>query len=142
MNVLIISDKIKALDKFIDTNEGKQLVKCYKRMIGMLKGRDIKFIPDLCCSIVDYDSLVNRTNAEKNMFWLTMDCETDIDRLNWLNLPYEALNRLHEHTNVIDKFFDEVHIFDDNLEVRENNLNMIMYALNTFRKIGDFSLIK
>lgn len=127
--------RVTALQKFLSTDEGENLLAGYKRAANILKAEAKKGDlpegapnrPDDAYGAALYDALQSSSKS------ITAALETeDFDK---------AMFALAELRAPIDDFFTNVQVISDDIAVRENNLRLLRLIRDTSRQIADFEAI-
>ncbi|RKQ71001.1 glycyl-tRNA synthetase beta chain [Litorimonas taeanensis] len=134
-DLVAIVNRVTALQKFLSTDEGENLLAGYKRAANILKAEAKKGDlpegapnrPDDAYGAALYDALQSSSKS------ITAALETeDFDK---------AMFALAELRAPIDDFFTNVQVISDDIAVRENNLRLLRLIRDTSRQIADFEAI-
>src|SRR5262249_51937536 len=138
-DLLLIVRRVEALGKFLDTDDGKNLLAGYKRATNIIRieeKRDNK----------RYRGPINphllRDQFEKHV-WNTIqstitEAKDHIARDNFEN-AIEALSTLRP---AVDAFFEKVTVNVEDKQVRENRLNLLNQIREAVHAVADFSRIE
>ena len=135
-DLVAIVNRVEALQAFLSTDDGENLMAGYKRAANILKAEAKKgelptgepSKPEQAESIALYDVL----NDVKPVIEAALDAE-----------DYAlAMKNLAKLRGPIDAFFTHVTVVSDDSVVRENNLRLLMLIRDTARKIADFEAIQ
>ena len=140
-DLLDIVNRITALQSFIDTADGANLMAGYKRAANILKAEAKKAKasgetlpegaperPAQAEAAALYDALMSASPA----------IESAIKDENYA----EAMQNLAKLRTPIDEFFDHVTVISDDTAVMKNNLRLLLLIRDTARKIADFEAIQ
>jgi len=131
--------RVQALQNFLGTEDGANLLAGYKRAANILRieekkdGRsyDARPDPDLFELAEEKDLFV--AIATENAI---IEAELEHERFE------EAMRVMARLRNHVDKFFEKVTVNSDNKEVRENRLYLLSQIKATLHRIADFSRIE
>ncbi len=130
-DLVVTSEKIKALQAFRTNPEFEPISIAFKRVDNILK--------DFSNSKVDPKLFA--TDAERNLYSAAKEIEKQIvDGMekNDFNLALKEMARLRPP---VDAFFDSVMVMDKDEKVKFNRLSLLSEISATFHKIADFSKI-
>jgi glycyl-tRNA synthetase beta chain len=138
-DLLLIVRRVEALGKFLDTDDGKNLLAGVKRAANILRieekkdGRVFEGPPDPALLVHP---------LEKHL-WNTIqstvaDASHHIKREDF-EIAMESLSTLRP---AVDAFFDKVKVNDDDPKVRENRLKLLNQIRAATRAVADFSKIQ
>ena len=139
-DLLLIVNRVRALGKFLDTEDGKNLLAGYKRAANILSIEEKKD------GIGAFKNSPNPKLFEdkfESHLWGTIQSTISDAQMNIKAERYEdAMESLSTLRTAIDAFFEKVHVNAPKPEVRANRLKL----LNAFRacvdQIADFSRIE
>ncbi|WP_416878934.1 glycine--tRNA ligase subunit beta [Litorimonas sp.] len=134
-DLVAIVNRVKALQSFLDTKEGEDLLAGYKRAANILKAEAKK--GDLP------EGLPNRPDDKHGaaLFDALQTASTEISSaLEGENFE-KAMLSLAELRAPIDAFFTEVQVISSDSAVKENNLRLLGLIRDTARQIADFEAI-
>jgi glycyl-tRNA synthetase beta chain len=134
-----IVNRAKAVQAFLDTDDGKNLLAGYKRAANILaieEKKDKKVYP----GGVNLPML--QETAEKSLF--EKMCDLDAPLAEALNEERydQAGATLAVLRPFVDQFFDSIMVNVENTELRENRLNLLAQIKRRLEYIADFSLIE
>jgi glycyl-tRNA synthetase beta chain len=128
--------RVRALQEFITTNEGGNLLAAYKRAANILKKEDWKPAPP---------SAPRRTDVEPEEQALAGALET-VERQAGTALESEdftsAMAALASLRQPIDAFFDKVTVNADDPGTRAERLNLLSRFRDAVNQVADFSKIE
>ena len=140
-DLVAIVNRTNALQNFLGTPEGENLLAGYKRAANILKAEGKKAKankeslptgapskPKQAEAVALYDALQVAAPA----------IETALEGENYA----EAMQNLAKLRSPIDAFFDHVTVVSDDSVVRENNLRLLAMIRDTARQIADFEAIQ
>jgi len=132
--------RVDALSKFLETEDGANLLTVYKRaanILGAEEKRDSKkYVYD------GATPLVSNETAEQALIDTLMDVGPNITSAIDSEKFSDALELLASTRTVIDDFFDQVTVNVEESELREARLTMLDFIRKSFEKIADFSQIE
>jgi glycyl-tRNA synthetase beta chain len=138
-DLLLIVRRVEALGKFLDTDDGKNLLAGAKRAANILRieekkdGRAYDGSPD--------PTLM--TNQLEKHLWSTIQSAVteanDFIKSEDFEMAMESLSTLR---SAVDSFFAGVKVNDDDAKVRENRLKLLNEIRAATRAVADFSKIQ
>ena len=128
-------NRITALQNFIDTPDGENLLAGYKRAANILKAEAKK--GDLPTGDIDKLSHIAAQALHKALLATNADIEAALGSEAY-STAMTALSKLRAP---IDAFFDEVMVVDENADIRRNNLLLLSMIGDTAGRIADFEHI-
>jgi glycyl-tRNA synthetase beta chain len=136
---LLIVRRVEALGRFLDTDDGKNLMAGVKRAANILRieekkdGRVFEGAPDPALLVHPLEkhlwSTIQSTVADASLHLKREDFVTAMDSLSTLR-------------SAVDAFFDKVLVNDDDAKVRENRLKLLNEIRAATRAVADFSRIQ
>ena len=130
-----IVNRITALQAFIDTDDGENLLAGYKRASNILKAEAKKGeLPS-----GDIDTLSHL--AARELQDALSKANIEMDNLLATESYSKAMTALSKLRAPIDHFFDNVMVVDDDAAIRRNNLLLLRNIRDTSGKIADFEKI-
>ena len=130
-----IVNRITALQSFIDTPDGENLLAGYKRAANILKAEAKK--GDLPTG--DIDKLSHPPAAALHKALLS--ARTEIDAALGSEAYSTAMTALSKLRGPIDEFFDKTMVVDEDPKTRKNNLLLLGMIGDTASRIADFERI-
>jgi len=130
-DLVVASEKIKALQAFRTNPEFEPISIAFKRVDNILKD----------FSNPNVDPKLFATDAERNLYSAAKEIEKQIvDGIekNDFNLALKEMARLRPP---VDAFFDSVMVMDKDEKIKFNRLSLLSEISATFHKIADFSKI-
>ena len=132
--------RVEALGKFLDTDDGKNLLAGTKRAANILrieekkdKRRRIDGAPDAALYSLDEEKAlakaIDQVKAEAGAAVAKEDFAA-------------AMSAMAKLRPAVDAFFDKVKVNDDDAEVRENRLKLLNEIRAATRAVADFSKIQ
>jgi glycyl-tRNA synthetase beta chain len=138
-DLLLIVRRVEALEKFLDTDDGKNLLAGTKRAANILRieekkdGRAYDGSPDP----------TRMTNRLEKHLWSTIQSAVaeanDFVKSEDFEMAMESLSTLR---SAVDAFFAGVKVNDDDPKVRENRLKLLNEIRAATRAVADFSKIQ
>jgi glycyl-tRNA synthetase beta chain len=138
-DLLMVVRRVEALGKFLDTDDGKNLLAGVKRAANILRieekkdGRTFNGAPDAGL----YASNEEKTLA-KSIDQVKADAGAAVAKEDF-GAAMTAMARLRP---AVDAFFDKVKVNDDDAKVRENRLKVLNEIRAATRAVADFSKIQ
>jgi glycyl-tRNA synthetase beta chain len=138
-DLLLIVRRVEALGKFLDTEDGKNLLAGYKRATNIIRieeKRDAREYvgrpnPSLYCQNEEHAlaAAIDSAKAEASAAVAREDFEAAM----------RAMAKLRPH---VDAFFDKVTVNVEDKQLRENRLNLLNEIREATRTVADFSRIE
>jgi glycyl-tRNA synthetase beta chain len=138
-DLLLIVRRVEALGKFLDTEDGKNLLAGYKRATNIIRieerkdKRDYTEAPDPQLYRQDEEkALAKAIDAAKNEATVSVEKED-------FEAAMRAMAKLRPH---VDAFFDKVTVNVEDQALRENRLKLLNEIRAATRAVADFSKIE
>lgn len=138
-DLLMIARRVEALGKFLDTDDGKNLLAGTKRAANILRieekkdGRSFDGTPNASLYQLDEEkalaSAIDQAKAEASAAVAKEDFAS-------------AMTAMAKLRPAVDAFFDKVKVNDDDPSVRENRLKLLNEIRVATRAVADFSKIQ
>ncbi|MEA2796469.1 MAG: glycyl-tRNA synthetase beta chain [Bradyrhizobium sp.] len=138
-DLLTIVRRVEALGKFLDTDDGKNLLAGTKRAANILRieekkdGKAYDGAPDSALYSLDEEKAlakaINQVKAEASAAVAKEDFAS-------------AMSAMAKLRPAVDAFFDKVKVNEDDLKVRENRLKLLNEIRAATRAVADFSKIQ
>jgi glycyl-tRNA synthetase beta chain len=138
-DLLMVVRRVEALGKFLDTDDGKNLLAGTKRAANILRieekkdGKAYEGTPEAALYSLDEEKAlakaIDQANAEASDAVAREDFAT-------------AMSAMAELRPAVDAFFDKVKVNDDDAKVRENRLKLLNEIRAATRAVADFSKIQ
>jgi glycyl-tRNA synthetase beta chain len=138
-DLLMVLRRVEALGKFLDTDDGKNLLAGTKRAANILRieekkdGRTYDGVPDAALYSLDEEKTlakaIDQVKAEASAAVAKEDFAA-------------AMSAMAKLRPAVDAFFDKVKVNDDNPQVRENRLKLLNEIRAATRAVADFSKIQ
>jgi len=138
-DLLMVVRRVEALGKFLDTDDGKNLLAGTKRAANILRieekkdGKAYDGAPDATLySLAEEKTLakaIDQVKAEASAAVAKEDFAT-------------AMSAMAKLRPAVDAFFDKVKVNDDDAKVRENRLKLLNEIRAATRAVADFSKIQ
>jgi glycyl-tRNA synthetase beta chain len=138
-DLLMVVRRVEALGKFLDTDDGKNLLAGTKRAANILRieekkdGRAYDGAPDAALYSLDEEKTlakaIDQVSAEASAAVAKEDFAA-------------AMSALAKLRPAVDAFFDKVKVNDDDAKVRENRLKLLNEIRAATRAVADFSKIQ
>ncbi len=138
-DLLMIVRRVEALGKFLDTDDGKNLLAGIKRAANILRIEEKK-------DSKAYDGAVDATLLKlpeekalaKAIAEVTKDANAAVAKEDFA----AAMSAMAKLRPAVDAFFDKVKVNDDDKAVRENRLKLLNEIRAATRAVADFSKIQ
>jgi glycyl-tRNA synthetase beta chain len=138
-DLLMVVRRVEALGKFLDSDDGKNLLAGTKRASNILAieekkdKRSFDGVPNVALYALDEEKTlakaIEQVKAEASAAVAREDFAT-------------AMGAMAKLRPAVDAFFDKVKVNDDNPEVRENRLKLLNEIRAATRAVADFSKIQ
>jgi glycyl-tRNA synthetase beta chain len=138
-DLFLIVRRVEALGKFLDTDDGKNLLAGTKRASNILAieekkdKRTFDDAPDASLFIADEEKRLARAIDE-----VKREAGDAIAKENF----EAAMTAMAKLRPAVDAFFDKVKVNDDKPEIRENRLKLLNEIRAATRAVADFSKIQ
>ncbi len=138
-DLLMVVRRVEALGKFLDTDDGKNLLAGAKRAANILRieekkdGRTYDSAPD-----PKLYSLAEEKTLAKAIDQVKAEASSAIAREDFAG----AMGTMAKLRPAVDAFFDHVKVNDDDPKVRENRLKLLNEIRAATREVADFSKIE
>ena len=140
-DLVLITRRVEALGKFLDTDDGVNLLAGYKRAANILKAETKKGWSDEGAS-VDAALIKQGPKVEQDLHAALASAEAALEKA----LPKEnftaAMTALAGLRAPVDAFFDGVMVNDENQSIRANRLALLTNIRSTIHKVADFSKVE
>jgi glycyl-tRNA synthetase beta chain len=138
-DLLMVVRRIEALGKFLDTDDGKNLLAGTKRAANILRieekkdNRTYNGAPDPALySLAEEKALAKAIDQAK------ADAGTAVAKEDFAG----AMSAMAKLRPAVDAFFDKVKVNEDDAEIRENRLKLLNEIRAATRAVADFSRIQ
>lgn len=138
-DLLMVVRRVEALGKFLDTDDGKNLLAGTKRAANILRieekkdGKTYDGLPDAALYSLDEEktlaNAIDRVKVEAGAAVAKEDFSA-------------AMSVMAKLRPAVDAFFDKVKVNDDDARVRENRLKLLNEIRAATRAVADFSKIQ
>lgn len=130
--------RVRALDKFIASADGANLLTAYRRasnIVSIEERRDSRSYHDAVYSLLRQD--------EERVLWNTLDRVAEKARELISDAQFEgAMIALSQLRQPLDEFFDKVTVNTDDAKLRENRLRLLSRISAVMNQVADFSQIE
>ena len=135
-DLLDISNRVKALQSFLDTDDGADLLAGYKRAANILKAEAKKGDPP--------KGAPSRPDSAEGaaLFTALQTAQPQIESMLATEDYAAAMSALAQLRGPIDAFFTQVQIISDDIAVKDNNLRLLSLIRDTARQIADFEALQ
>jgi glycyl-tRNA synthetase beta chain len=138
-DLLMIVRRVEALGKFLDTDDGKNLLAGTKRASNILAieekkdKRTFDGAPDASLFVAEEEKQLARSIDE-----VKRDAGDAVAKENF----EAAMTAMAKLRPAVDAFFDKVKVNDDDPQIRENRLKLLNEIRAATRAVADFSRIQ
>jgi glycyl-tRNA synthetase beta chain len=138
-DLLMVVRRVEALGKFLDTDDGKNLLAGTKRAANILRieekkdGKTYDGAPDAALY-----SLAEEKTLAKAIDQVKVEASAAVAKEDFA----AAMSALAKLRPAVDAFFDKVKVNDDDAKVRENRLKLLNEIRAATRAVADFSKIQ
>jgi glycyl-tRNA synthetase beta chain len=138
-DLLMVVRRVEALGKFLDTDDGKNLLAGTKRAANILRieekkdGRAFDGAPDPALYALDEEKTLAKAIDQ-----VKADASAAVAREDFA----AAMSAMAKLRPAVDAFFDKVKVNDDDAKVRENRLKLLNEIRAATRAVADFSKIQ
>jgi glycyl-tRNA synthetase beta chain len=138
-DLLMVVRRVEALGKFLDTDDGKNLLAGTKRAANILRieekkdGKAYDGAPDAALY-----SLAEEKTLAKAIDQVKAEASAAVAKEDFA----AAMSAMAKLRPAVDAFFDKVKVNDDNAKVRENRLKLLNEIRAATRAVADFSKIQ
>ncbi len=136
-DLLIISRKAEALQKLVDSEDGKNLLAGYKRAANILAAEEKK--GTVIAESVSNDLL--EVEPEKALNTAIDTASADAEKSVQAEDFEGAMSALARLRSPVDAFFTDVHVNDENEKIRANRLALLVRIRSATQTVADFSKI-
>jgi glycyl-tRNA synthetase beta chain len=138
-DLLLVVRRVEALGKFLDTEDGKNLLAGTKRAMNILSIEEKK---DKRSFDGAPDPILMTSPIEKHLWNTVQSAVTEANgfiKAEDFEMAMESLSTLRR---AVDSFFEAVKVNDDEPKVRENRLKLLNEIRAATRAVADFSKIE
>jgi glycyl-tRNA synthetase beta chain len=138
-DLLMVVRRVEALGKFLDTDDGKNLLAGTKRAANILRieekkdGKAYDGAPDTALY-----SLAEEKTLAKAIDQVKAEASAAVAKEDFAS----AMSAMAKLRPAVDAFFDKVKVNDDDAKVRENRLKLLNEIRAATRAVADFSRIQ
>ncbi|MCK1338677.1 glycine--tRNA ligase subunit beta [Bradyrhizobium sp. 38] len=138
-DLLMIVRRVEALGKFLETDDGKNLLAGIKRasnILGIEEKKDKRSFdgaPDAALYSLDEEKALAKAIGE-----VTAEASTAVAKEDFA----AAMSAMAKLRPPVDAFFEKVRVNDDDAKVRENRLKLLNEIRSATRAVADFSKIQ
>jgi glycyl-tRNA synthetase beta chain len=138
-NLFLITRRVAALGRFLDTEDGRNLLAGYKRAANILKAEEKKDGKTFISEVTE--NLLSEA-AEKALFAALTKARAAITAALDSEDFAAAMQQMAALRVPVDGFFEGVKVNADDKPVRENRLNLLASLRATLHQVADFSKIE
>jgi glycyl-tRNA synthetase beta chain len=138
-DLLMVVRRVEALGKFLDTDDGKNLLAGTKRAANILRieekkdGKAYDGAPDATLYCLDEEKALAKAIDQ-----VKVEASTAVAQEDFAG----AMSAMAKLRPAVDAFFDKVKVNDDDPKVRENRLKLLNEIRAATRAVADFSKIQ
>ncbi|MDB5604973.1 MAG: Glycine--tRNA ligase [Bradyrhizobium sp.] len=138
-DLLMVVRRVEALGKFLDTDDGKNLLAGTKRAANILRieekkdGKAYDGAPDAALYSLDEEKTLAKAIDQ-----VKVEASAAVAQEDFAG----AMSVMAKLRPAVDAFFDKVKVNDDNPQVRENRLKLLNEIRAATRAVADFSKIQ
>ena len=138
-DLLMVVRRVEALGKFLDTDDGKNLLAGTKRAANILRieekkdGKAYDGAPDAALYALDEEKTLATAIDQAKLGCREALAKEDFEA---------AMSAMAKLRPAVDSFFDKVKVNDDDAKVRENRLKLLNEIRAATRVVADFSRIQ
>ncbi len=138
-DLLLIVRRVEALGKFLDTDDGKNLLAGYKRATNIIRIEERKDKREYTDAP---DAKLYRQDEEKALAQAIGTAKADAERAVAAEDFEGAMRAMAKLRPYVDAFFDKVTVNVDDKPLRENRLKLLNEIRAATRAVADFSKIE
>ena len=139
-DLVLITRRVEALGRFLDTDDGANLLAGYKRAANILKAEEKK--GDLPADLSVNDALIAKGPAEEKALAKALSgVEAAIEGPLKSEDFTAAMAELAKLRGPVDDFFEAVMVNDEDSAIRANRLALLTKIRGTLHRVADFSRI-
>ena len=141
-DLLLITRRVAALGRFLDTEDGKNLLAGYRRAANILKAEEKKDGEGAFADKADLQLIADAGLIEEKALAVALAQATPKAEAAIAAEDYEgAMAALAELRPAVDAFFDKVTVNDPDPALRANRLKLLNQLREATRAVADFSRI-
>ena len=141
-DLLLITRRVAALGRFLDTDDGKNLLAGYRRAANILKAEEKKDGEGAFAAKADLQLIADAGLIEEKALAVALAQATPKAEAAIAAEDYEgAMAALAELRPAVDAFFDKVTVNDPDPALRANRLKLLNQLREATRAVADFSRI-
>ena len=138
-DLLLIVRRVEALGKFLDTEDGKNLLAGYKRATNIIRIEEKK---DRANILVRRSRSFTTSREEKALAHAIDAAKTEATRAVEKEDFVAAMRAMAKLRPAVDTFFDKVTVNVEDKPLRENRLKLLNEIRAATRAVADFSKIE
>ncbi|QBR71030.1 glycine--tRNA ligase subunit beta [Beijerinckiaceae bacterium] len=141
-DLLLIVRRVEALGRFLDTEEGKNLLAGYRRAANILRAEEKKSTAQESASFAENYSPALLMEPEEKALAAGLETAAKTARVSVESEDFEtAMRALSELRAPVDAFFDRVTVNAADPELRKNRLRLLNGLRRAVHEVADFSKI-
>ncbi|HEV7327510.1 MAG TPA: glycine--tRNA ligase subunit beta [Bosea sp. (in: a-proteobacteria)] len=141
-DLLLITRRVAALGRFLDTEDGRNLLAGYRRAANILKAEEKKDGEGAFAGAPNLPLIAEAGSIEEKALAVGLDKARDAASRAVAAEDYEgAMAALAELRPAVDAFFDKVTVNDPDPALRANRLKLLNQLREATRAVADFSRI-
>jgi glycyl-tRNA synthetase beta chain len=142
-DLLMIVRRVEALGKFLDSDDGKNLLVGYRRAANILRAEEKKDGEGAFDAAPDHHLIEARGEPEEKALFHVMQAAEAHARMHVEAEEFEgAMRALAELRPAVDAFFDKVTVNADDPTLRANRLKLLNMLRRATLAVADFSKIE
>ncbi|MBX9710510.1 MAG: glycine--tRNA ligase subunit beta [Xanthobacteraceae bacterium] len=138
-DLLMIARRVEALGKFLDTDDGKNLLAGTKRASNILRIEEKK---DGKAYAAAPEPALYKLDEEKKLVAAIAQVKAEASAAVAKEDFAAAMSAMAKLRPAVDAFFDKIKVNDDDAAVRENRLKLLSEIREATRAVADFSKIQ
>ncbi len=139
LNLKSIAERASALQEFVGSIEGENLLTAYRRAVNIVAAEEKK-------DKTRYDNAVNDNifseSQEKNLFSALVKAQDKIGPALENEDYKSAMSAMASLRAPLDEFFDAVLVNDNDQNIRKNRLRLLSNIRTTMDRVANFSMIE
>jgi glycyl-tRNA synthetase beta chain len=141
-DLLLITRRVAALSRFLDTDDGKSLLAGYKRAANILRAEEKKDGEGAFAGAADLQLIADAGLIEEKALAVALSQATPAAEAAVAKEDYEgAMAALADLRPAVDAFFDKVTVNDPDPALRANRLRLLNQLREATRAVADFGRI-
>jgi glycyl-tRNA synthetase beta chain len=139
-DLVLIVNKLKALEAFLKTDDGINLAAAYKRAANILKAEEKK--DGAAADANGVKASLLKESQEKLLFARLADAEAKVEKAVAAEDFEAAMTALASLRAPLDAFFEKVTVNADDADIRANRLSLLARLRAATSRVADFSKLE